>query len=91
MSPETGPSTVPQFDRGGRFVENSILSLPDGHKAQVRGPLRESNMKPISTLLFSAFALLTGGVAFAAAGANDAFEQIVVTGARTPLALNQLG
>lgn len=91
MSPETGPSTVPLFDRGGRFVENSILSLPDQHKAQVRGPLRESNMQFTSRLVFVFLVPFASTSVFSQTDAINEFNQIVVTGARTPLATNHLG
>jgi len=90
MSPETGPSTVPLFDRGGRFVENSILSLPDGHQMQVRGNLRESIMRNSLATLVSVPALLYGAAALAQSDTTT-FDQIIVTGARSPLASEQLG
>jgi vitamin B12 transporter len=91
MSPETGPSTVPLFDRGGRFVENSILSLPDEHQAQVRGPLREKIMRYHSRLFLFCAAIFASPSLLAESDSIDAFDQIIVTGARAPLATSQLG
>jgi vitamin B12 transporter len=91
MSPETGPSTVPQFDRGGRFGENSILSLPDRHKAQVRGPLREIIMQHCARRILCGLVILASTSSFAQIDTVDDIDQIVVTGARSALATGKLG
>lgn len=51
MSPETGPSIKPLFDRGGRFVGRTFsLPLDPTSNAQIRGFWREKKNDSSSTV-----------------------------------------
>ena len=91
MSPETGPSIGPQFDRGGRFVENLISPSPMNTKRRCGDLCGRAYMQYSSRLCFLCLALLASTSLFAQSGATGEFDQILVTGARTPLASGQLG
>jgi vitamin B12 transporter len=94
MSPETGPSTIPQFSRGGRYVGIfESLPLPDWHSRQSRGTLRESIVSRIIFIAAISCGLIAGAPALAQStnSAPSELDQIVVVGARIPLTLNQIG
>ena len=74
-------------------MQNSILSLPDWHYTQIRGRLLESIMFTKTKILAAGFAMLLAGPAIAQdqTEPSEDIDQIIVTGARTPLTVNQVG
>ena len=74
-------------------MQNSILSLPDWHYTQIRGRLQESIMFTKTKILAASFIIMLAGPAIAQDQTEPSsdIDQIIVTGARTPLTVNQLG
>ena len=95
MSPETGLSTIPQFDRGGRFVGIRI-SLPRpskiGNERRNGDPRGEKKMigKSLTAALVVGH-LWAGSLHAQSQNPPESIDQIIVTAARTPVSIEQVG